>query len=288
MTTGPVENLAPEYVAARTVLLDALDALAAHRSSLVLVGARAVYLRTGSAGLATAPFTTDGDVTLDPRTLGASPLLEDAMQVAGFHLLERPRGIEPGTWIGTTQVAGRRYDVPVDLIVPAAALEGGRTRGARLPDHGKRAAKRTHGLEAALVDSGEMQVRGAAAGDGRATSVAVAGAAALLVAKVVKITERVADDRRPHRQKDKDAADVLRLLRATPVGAMAERLAALRHDPVAGPVTQDALDGLSTLFGSPAAPGVIMAVRAVELDVPAARVEAQMTGYVRELARLLG
>ena len=40
--------------------------------------------------------------------------------------------------------------------------------------------------------------------------------------------------------------------------------------------------------GAPAAPGVVMAVRAVELDVPAARVEARMTSYVWELARLLG
>lgn len=189
MTTGPAEGLAHEYVAARTVLLDALDALVEHRSSLAVVGAQAVYLRTGSAGLVTAPFTTDGDVTLDPRTLSASPLLEEAMHVAGFHLLERPRGVEPGTWVKTTQVEGRRYEVPVDLIVPSGALEGGKTRGARLPDHGKRAAKRTHGLEAALVDAGEMEIRGAGNGDERVTSVSVAGAAALLVAKVVKLSK---------------------------------------------------------------------------------------------------
>lgn len=287
MTTGPAEGLAHEHVAARTVLLDALDALSEHRSSLVVVGAQAVYLRTGSAGLTTAPFTTDGDVTLDPRTLSASPLLEEAMQVAGFHLLERPRGVEPGTWVKTTQVGGRPYEVPVDLIVPSGALRGGKTRGARLPDHGKRAAKRTHGLEAALVDADEMEIRGAAAGDGRVTAVAVAGAAALLVAKVVKISERAADDRRPHRQKDKDAADVLRLLRTTPVQTMAEHLDVLRHDLVAGPVTQEALAVLPALFAAPASPGVVMAVRAVDLDVPAATVEVQMTGYVRELTRLL-
>lgn len=287
MTTSHEEGPAPEYAAARTVLLDALEALAKHRSSLVVVGAQAVYLRTGSAGLTVAPFTTDGDVTLDPRTLSASPPLEEAMEAAGFHLLERIHGVEPGTWIKTIQVAGRSFEVPVDLIVPEAALAGGRTQGARLPEHGKRAAKRTRGLEAALVDSSEMEVRGSAPGDDRSTTIAVAGAAALLVAKVVKLAERVADDSRPHRQKDKDAADVLRLLRATPVTAMAGRLESLRHDPVAGPVTQEALERIPALFGAPASQGVVMAVRAVELDVPAATVEAQMTGYVRELARLL-
>jgi len=38
---------APEYVAARRILLDALDALHDHIDSLILVGAQAVYLHTG-------------------------------------------------------------------------------------------------------------------------------------------------------------------------------------------------------------------------------------------------
>jgi hypothetical protein len=80
-------RIAPEYVAARTVLLDALQALAAHRRALVVVGAQAVYLRTGSAGLVVAPYTTDGDVALDPSLLGDDPLLEEAMRQQGFRLL---------------------------------------------------------------------------------------------------------------------------------------------------------------------------------------------------------
>ena len=35
----------PEYVAARRVLLDAFEALGAHRKSVVLVGAQAIYLQ---------------------------------------------------------------------------------------------------------------------------------------------------------------------------------------------------------------------------------------------------
>ncbi|MCL2804066.1 MAG: hypothetical protein FWD29_08995 [Micrococcales bacterium] len=37
----------PEYVAARSVLLDALEALHDHLDNLIMVGAQAVYLHTG-------------------------------------------------------------------------------------------------------------------------------------------------------------------------------------------------------------------------------------------------
>lgn len=43
-----------EYVRARSVLLDALQALEPHLDSLTLVGAQAVYLQTGDADLAAA------------------------------------------------------------------------------------------------------------------------------------------------------------------------------------------------------------------------------------------
>ena len=39
----------PEFVAARRVLLDALEALGAHRKAVVLVGAQAIYLHVGEA-----------------------------------------------------------------------------------------------------------------------------------------------------------------------------------------------------------------------------------------------
>jgi len=276
----------PQYVAARTVLLDALDALAGHRGALVVVGAQAVYLRTGSAGLLAAPYTTDGDLAVDPTVLGEDPLLEDAMGAAGFYLRPLGPGIVPGTWMGAATVAGQRYDVPVDLIVPAGALPGGNTRGARLPGHGRRAAKRTHGLEASLVDHDPMSVRGLAPGDLRVVDVAVAGVAALLVSKVIKLRDRV-DGARPHRQNDKDAGDVLRLIRATPLPRMADQLHTLRGDPTAGEVTTGALDGLDVLFRAPGSPGVAMAVRSVQLDLPAVQVETQLTVYVRELRRRL-
>ncbi|MHA6522880.1 hypothetical protein [Tessaracoccus sp. G1721] len=44
-------QVSPEYVAARRVLLDALEALTDHLPSLILVGAQAVYHHTGISGL---------------------------------------------------------------------------------------------------------------------------------------------------------------------------------------------------------------------------------------------
>ena len=74
----------PEYVAARRVLLDALEALDDHRAALILVGAQAIYMHTGEGDLAVAPYTTDGDIALDPAELRPAPKLEDAMRHAGL------------------------------------------------------------------------------------------------------------------------------------------------------------------------------------------------------------
>lgn len=75
---------APEYVAARRTLLDALDALSAHRPSLVLIGAQAVYLHTGSEGANVPPMTTDADLALDTDLLADDPEIAAALQEAGF------------------------------------------------------------------------------------------------------------------------------------------------------------------------------------------------------------
>lgn len=66
----------PRYVQARRVLLDALEALAPYRDAVILAGAQAVYVRTGLTDVGIAPFTTDGDLALDPSLLGAVPPLE--------------------------------------------------------------------------------------------------------------------------------------------------------------------------------------------------------------------
>jgi hypothetical protein len=70
-------------VAARSALLDALEALASQRDALVLIGAQAVYLHTGAAPVALAEATKDSDLAIDPRVLGDEPLLEAAMTDGG-------------------------------------------------------------------------------------------------------------------------------------------------------------------------------------------------------------
>ena len=50
----------PQYVVARGVLLDALEALGAQRPAVIPVGAQAIYRHTGAIDLAVAEFTTDG------------------------------------------------------------------------------------------------------------------------------------------------------------------------------------------------------------------------------------
>src|SRR5450631_1435830 len=62
-----------EYIQARRTLLDALDALQSHRNSLVLIGAQAVFLHTGSTGLSVPPMTTDADLALNTDLLADDP-----------------------------------------------------------------------------------------------------------------------------------------------------------------------------------------------------------------------
>lgn len=52
------------------------------RDSVVVIGAQAIYLHTGSAPVAVAEATKDSDLGIDLRTLGDDPLIEEAMRVA--------------------------------------------------------------------------------------------------------------------------------------------------------------------------------------------------------------
>jgi hypothetical protein len=127
----------PEYVLARRALLDALQALGEQRSAVVLVGAQAIYLHTGDADLAVAPYTTDGDVAIDPSRLRNDPKLAEALGGAGFSADTR----YVGTWIMSRSLEGRVIEVKIDLMVPEAVGGPGR-RGALLGPHGNRAARK--------------------------------------------------------------------------------------------------------------------------------------------------
>lgn len=86
MSSPGEPDLAPEdlLVRSRSVMLDALEALAAHRDAVIVIGAQAVYLRTGGAQVALAEATKDSDLAMDPRRLGDDPRVEAAMNEAGF------------------------------------------------------------------------------------------------------------------------------------------------------------------------------------------------------------
>jgi len=279
--TGPP----PLMVEARRVLLDALDALADHRGSLVLVGAQAVYLRTDEIALSfSASYTTDADLAIDPTTLAETPPLAEVMAAAGF---ERTQPDRPGIWGKSIVVDGRDEIIPVDLIVPEALAGPGR-RGARLAGHGKQAAGRADGLEAALVDRLPMVITSLDPTDTRAVTVDVAGPAALLVAKLHKIGERTAQaETRPDRVIAKDAADSYRLMLHLGAEAAAAQFESLLEHPVAGNPTRIALGYLGALFGAPAAAGVRLAVEGLSSDIPAARVEVVCVGFTQSvLSRL--
>jgi hypothetical protein len=280
---GAADILDPRYVAARRVLLDALDALMPHGRAVIVAGAQAVYLRTGSSEVAVAPYTTDGDLALDPMLLEDEPEIESAMGAAGFRLSEpSPNAIEPGVWMATVIVDGSTLRIPIDLIVPDGVATGGGRRAARLGRHGKRAARRAVGLEAALVDHSTMTVTSLEPGDDRAFAVEVAGSAALFVAKAHKIFDRLGSPR-PGRLEDKDAADIYRLMQTTSPAEVGRRLSELHRHPTAGPTTEAAIKHLTDLFGNRNGGGVRMAVRALRVVIPEAQVIALSTTYVARM-----
>jgi hypothetical protein len=272
----------PLYVAARRVLLDALDALVKHRDAVILAGAQAIYVRTGTADLDTsvAPYTTDADLTIDPRTLGTEPQIDEAMYAAGF-----TRSEEPGIWLASTVVDGLERQIPVDLLVPETLAGKGR-RSAHLPGHGKNATRRTPGLEVAVVDHSDVLITSLEPHrDPRSVLVSVAGTAALFIAKAHKIAERLNDANagRTQRVKPKDASDIVRLMRAEPPDIVGTRLRELADDDMAGETVRQGVEHIRALFNRRQSPGVELAVRALAGALPADSVRDLTVAYVAEL-----
>jgi hypothetical protein len=95
--------------------------------------------------------------------------------------------------------------------------------------------------------------------DARAFDVRVAGPAALLVAKLHKIQERHGKPR----SADKDALDVLRLLRGTTTDELAARFGRLLSDERARDAAREGARLLRQQFASRNGIGIEMTVRAV-------------------------
>jgi hypothetical protein len=268
-------------VVARRVLLDGLTALSDHLDALTIVGAQAVYLRTPDAALSNAPYTSDGDLSIDPQLLGDQPLLDESLRAAGFELRNQN---QPGLWERPEKIGDKTVPVELDLLIPKQLSLNNGKRSAKVPPHGTMSARWIEGLEAAAVDRSPMQVTSLEPGDRSSITVHVAGPAALLIAKAFKIRDRLAQaDTRPDRLTDKDAADVLRIMMATPPRQVAASFATLRQDPRVGAVATHGAELLHELFGAAATPGVEMAVNALRGDMSEERIRALAPAFTARL-----
>lgn len=263
-------------VRTREALLSALDALAAQREAVIVIGAQAVYLRTPRLDVALAETTKDSDLLIDPTELSDDPRVEEAMLAAG--MIRNPTDAQPGAW----QTPG---GIPVDLMVPEAFAGKGR-RSVSLPPHAKDSMRRAAGLEAAVVDHDVLNVAALDPDDTRTFEVRVAGSAALLVAKAYKIVERFES---PDRLRDKDAHDMYRLLRAEKTQELARRFSVLLDDARSAAVTDQALAWLGEhVATSPSARIAQMAGAAEELVGDPEQVAASASFLAADLLSSLG
>ncbi|MFI8888625.1 hypothetical protein [Streptomyces sp. NPDC053813] len=136
-------------VVARRVLLDGLAALSPHLDALTVVGAQAVYLRTPDAAIRSSPFTSDGDLSIDPAFLEDQPLLDASLREAGFTLKKTN---EPGLWERQETVGDQVVPVELDLLIPRQLSPKNGRRSAKVPPHGTMSARWIEGLEVAAVD----------------------------------------------------------------------------------------------------------------------------------------
>lgn len=252
-----ISRIAPEYVAARRVLLDALTALHGHAESLILVGAQAVYHHTGDADLTVPIMTSDADLAIDVTDLAEVPEIGEVLRKAGF-----APGDNPGHWVALNQVA-------IDLMV--VPHQSGRTRNsaraARLATHDKHTARIVRGLEPALVDNARAVLASLDSSDSRLVEVRVSGPAALLTAKAIKISERLGQaDRRPHRVKQKDALDAFRLFQAIDTSDLVEGFRSHSREEHAAAASVEALDLYRLHATSPQGTFAVLATQAAQGD----------------------
>ncbi|MCC6652710.1 MAG: hypothetical protein IT348_16275 [Candidatus Eisenbacteria bacterium] len=227
--------LDPRYVIARKVLLDALEALSDHREHVILIGAQAVYMHTGSADLSVIPFTQDADLALNAEHLGGEPLIEACLTNAGF--IQREGG-QPGAWFG-------QHDVEVDVMVPETLSPAG-SRAARIPPHGRMAARKARGIEGVLVDSDWHELAAFEPSDERQLKARVAGPGALLASKAIKLQERIGQG--GDRINAKDALDIHRLLTAVPEDRLVEIYERMMAEERCAAIARESLEHLETLF----------------------------------------
>jgi len=241
------ENLINE---AKSALFDAMSALGPHRNSVILVGAQAVYQHTGKINIAIAEYTSDSDLVLDVSTLADDPEISFLMKAAGFY---QAIGASPGAWLNSK-------GIPVDLMTPFTFTDGG-SRAADISPHLKETARRTPGLETAIVDNKIMEIQSLEV-NAPALTMKVAGPAALMIAKAYKIFDR---KNSVSRLEDKDALDIYRLLLATEASDLIPVFMRLLRDPTTSATAVNGVGYLNEIFISGEEPiGGTMVARTLE------------------------
>jgi len=171
----------------------------------------------------------------------------------------------------------------VDLMVADTFSGPGSRRSGVIPPHSRDATRRTPGLEPAAIDFDVLPVPSLEpAQDGRVLDVRVAGVAALLIAKCYKLGERFREADQ-QRLVNKDAGDVMRLMLATDVAPVTERLALLLAEPRSEATTRQGLAYLDQLFGGPGRPGIVMATAALGPEVDAEQIRSLAPAYTAAL-----
>ncbi|QTX03476.1 hypothetical protein [Agromyces archimandritae] len=207
--------------ASRRLLVRTIRALEPFADSLTVVGAHAVHVWVQQQwGPIDMEATRDGDLVLNPVFIASTPKVVDLLAGIG---LEAARPERPGIY-GLRDEHDRAFGerVTVDLIVPEAFAGPGR-RAARV-DGQRNSLTRAHGLELAVYDRRLMRVSTLDDGRPDEVSVHVAGPAALIVAKTIKVSERFAQAvERPDRLRPKDSGDIA-LLMMTCDGATAAQV----------------------------------------------------------------
>lgn len=236
-------------IEARKALLDALEAIGHHRESMILAGAQAIYLQTPNFNSSVEGATRDADLTIDVDLLKGDPLLDIVLTKNGFKLIEKP-----GRW-------ETPYGVIVDLMVPAALVPR-IGRSVEMAPHSNSTARRTKGIEGCILDNSIMRISSLESGDLRSFEIRVANPAALLIAKLHKISDRI---NIRNISPNKDAHDVYRLLAATELDEFIRGFSLLKNHAISKEVTLEGIEIFKSLFAnSLEAAGNILAAKATE------------------------
>jgi hypothetical protein len=186
------------------------------------------------------PMTTDADLALNTDLLADDPEIATLLHAAGFEDKQ-----QPGHWEDPQGIA-------LDLMVAPhqSNRQSATARAADLGPQSKTVARIGPGLAPALApaltDNKLQVIEALDPSDSRTHEIRVAGPAALLIAKTIKIGDRLDDASRGDLKRivDKDALDVLRLLQACPT---AELSAGLNRHGTNTPAHADVVRGLRIL-----------------------------------------